>query len=132
MNNEIKKVLKNKNIDIEYMGMGTMSEYDTQKMRYYVLTINNNCFEYYEGVGLDILTADNKNDKILNAISCIVREYSCLDYCKDIEGFMSEFGYEDYKQAKTIYKQIKENNSKLDKIFTAEEIAILQEETADF
>ena len=126
------KVLDNKNIDIEYMGMSTMSEYDTQAMRYYVLTINNNCFEYYEGVGLDILTADNKNDKILNAISCLVREYSCLDYCKDIEDFMSEFGYEDYKQAKTIYKQIKENNSKLDKIFTTEEIAILQEETADF
>ena len=33
---------------------------------------------------------------------------------------------------KTIYKQIKENNSRLDRVFTAEEIAILQEETADF
>ena len=44
---------------------------------------------------------------------------------------MSEFGYEDYKQAKSIYKQIKENSSKLDKIFTIEELAILEEETAD-
>ena len=131
MSNEIKKVLEGKNVDIKYVGMGTMSEYDKQAMRHYVLTINNNCFEYYEGVGLDILTTDNREDKILNAITCLVREYTCLDYCKDIECFMSEFGYEDYKQANAIYKQIKENSSKLDKIFTIEELAILEEETAD-
>ena len=131
MNNEIKKVLEGKNIDIKYIGMGTMSEYDKQKMRYYVLTINNNCFEYYEGLGLDTLTADNRENKILNAITCLVREYTCLDYCKDIYCFMSEFGYEDYKQAKTIYKQIKENSNKLNKIFTIEELAILEEETVD-
>ena len=131
MNNEIKKVLEGKNIDIEYMGMGKMSEYDKQAMRYYVLTINDNCFKYYEGVGLDILTAENRENKILNAISCLIREYTCLDYCRDIESFMSEFGYENYKQAKAIYKQIKENNSKLDKIFTGEEFVILVEETAD-
>ena len=45
MNNKIKKVLESKDIDFEYMGMSTMSEYDTQAMRYYVLTINNNWFE---------------------------------------------------------------------------------------
>lgn len=132
MSNKIKKVLESKNIDFEYMGMGTMSEYDTQAMRYYVLTINNNCFEYYEGVGLDILTADNKESKILNAITCLVRDYFIKEYCTNVDDFMCEFGYKDYDHARRVYKQLQENNSRLEQVFTAEELRVLEEETADF
>ena len=132
MNNKIKKVLESKDIDFEYMGMGTMSEYDTQAMRYYVLTINNNCFEYFEGVGHDILTAENKENKILSAISCLVRDYFIKDYCDNVDDFMSEFGYTDYDHAQCVYKQLQENNSRLDRVFTAEELRVLEEETADF
>ena len=54
------------------------------------------------------------------------------EYCDNVDDFMSEFGYTDYDHAQCVYKQLQENNSRLEQVFTAEELRVLEEETADF
>ena len=128
---EIKEIINGKNINIEYIGLGKMDTLDKNIMRKYQLEINGEKFNYFEGLGLEELTAENKEEKITSALACIVREYSCLDYCNSVDSFASEYGYEDLEQAEEIFNQILENNAKLEKVLTHNEIYDLQDLTAE-
>lgn len=131
---EINRVLQAKNIDIEYIGMSTMNEYDTQVMRYYVLTINNYCFEYYEGVGLEELNELNRREKIISSVVCLINDYQYYQDFKfrTLDDFMSEFGYTDDEKAQKVFDIMGYNSQKLQKVFTAEELDYLLEQTADY
>ena len=81
-------------------------------------------FEYSEGFGLDVLNEQNGLEKVINALWCLLSDYSCI---YDIVEFIEEFGYEDLQEGKKIYNTIKENNEKLLNIFTEDEIEYLKD-----
>ena len=88
----------------------------------------------YNGNSITMLFHDNyKNesgkDEFLYAL---LQDSLGYEYCQDVNDFMLEFGYDDIKKAKQIYKACERQSKKLHKLFTDEEIEQLQEEFQDF
>ena len=97
-------------------------------MIFFILKINSFCFDYSEGLGCELLTKANKQDKLLNAFWCLLSDYNAVKF-NDFYDFVCEFGYnqnaEALKQGNEVYNQIKENNKKLETLFSNDEIDFL-------
>lgn len=113
-------ILKQKDFDLLYKGI-------KNNMYCYTLIIDKVKFDYFEGLGLDHLTINNKYDKILNALWCILQDSDTLTFFKSITDFMQEYGYLDYTKALQVYNTCKTTKKKLDKLFTCQEINILND-----
>lgn len=97
--------------------------FDNNKRQYnYTLVIDDKKFNYFEGSGNKPLNAENKNDKIINALWCILSDYSFKDY--SISEMMDALGY-DCSEAKRILNAINRNSERLEAIFTDEEMEFL-------
>lgn len=95
----------------------------------YILYIDNEEFNYSEGIGNKKLDRQNKQDKILNAIWCLLSDRQCVMNSQDFWDFAYQFGYdgdlETIKKGKRIYETIKINNEKLLKCFSNEQLDFL-------
>lgn len=92
--------------------------YDTDKKQYkYTLYINDLKFDYFEGVGNEKLTAENKQDKLLNAVWCLLSDRQCVNNSIDFYDFACEYGYnlnaDSLKKGHKIFNDIQKNNEKL-------------------
>lgn len=122
---EVINILEKHNFYITYEGKDFMNEEDKNVMYKYYVEIDGVKFDYYEGLGCDMLDAENTSDKIINALWCILNEINYI--YDDLDDFMLNYGYEDRTQARKIYNQIKVNDKKMRGIFTEEEIGALTE-----
>lgn len=95
--------------------------------RQYMLYINDIGFEYSEGEANEMINSRNKQEKILNAIWCVLMDISCYLESKDFIEFAENFGYNNYREAQRIYEACKVNYEKMLKLFTESEIEFLQE-----
>lgn len=105
-------------------------ELDTKEKQYkYILYINDLQFAYFEGIGNEKLTDTNKQDKMLNAIWCLLSDRQCIIYNDNEYDFMCEYGYnknaQTMEQGHKIYNDILLNNKKLLKCFNAEQLDFL-------
>lgn len=113
----------------------TQCEYDliplpeTKENYNYILKIDDKFFDYHEGKGNEKLNKQNKNDKIINAIWCLLSDRDCTKYTDNEFDFICEFGYdqnaETMKKGHFIYNSILENNEKLKKCFLIEQLEFL-------
>lgn len=112
--------------DFAIIGVGRDTD-GSYKYQFEIFTDNKNeIFEYSEGRGCEVLTKENGMNKIINALWCLLTDYSCVvDY--SLVEFMKEFGYDSLKQGEEIYNAILENNKKLLNIFDSEEIEFLKD-----
>lgn len=123
---QVEHILNQCEYDLVYVG------YDADKKQYkYTLYINDLKFDYFEGVGNEKLTAENKQDKLLNAVWCLLSDRSCVTCFDNEYDFICEFGYnEDAKsmeQGHNIYNNILKNNEKLLKAFSNEQLDFLSD-----
>lgn len=120
---EVIAILSKVEFNIEYIKQGGTS-YDYKfSIIYNEKTFN---FDYGEGFGNAILDNSNKENKIINALWCLLTDYRCVvDY--SLVEFMQEFGYDSLKEGEEIYNKILEDNKKLLQVFTEQEIDILGE-----
>ena len=102
-----------------------MWEDDKNDMYKYIVEIDNKKFNYFEGLGNAMIDAENTNDKIIDALWCILNEINYI--YSDLDDFMIENCYEDRTKARKIYNQIMKNKQKMYDIFTSEEIGTLTE-----
>lgn len=117
---QVYNILKKKAFKLDYKGVH-------DKMYRYTFYIDNTSFEYFEGLGHEKLNNDNLHEKVINALWCIINDADTLTFFKSIDSFMTEFGYLDYKQALKVFKGCKQTKEKLVKLFTRQELNILQE-----
>lgn len=119
---EVIAILDKVEFNIEYVGQQKCYDYK------FSIIYNGKTFDfdYGEGFGNAILDSSNKENKIINALWCLLSDYRCVvDY--SLVEFMQEFGYDSLKEGEEIYNTILENNKKLLQIFTEQEIDILGE-----
>lgn len=94
---------------------------ETKQQYNYILLIDDKQFDYHEGKGNEKLNKQNKNDKIINAIWCLLSDRDCVN-CFDEYNFICEFGYNEnadkLKEGHLVYNSILENNEKLKKCFS--------------
>lgn len=105
-------------------------ELDNKTKQYkYILYINDVAFDYFEGIGNEKLTDTNKQDKILNAVWCLLSDRQYILYNNNEYDFICEFGYNENAQSMAkghkIYNDILINNRKLLKCFNAEQLEFL-------
>ena len=121
---QVEKILNTCNYNIKFVG-------EDFRNYYYKLYINKFAFNYFEGKGNDELNDDNKNDKIINAVWCLLIDRQSINYCNNEYDFICEFGYnenaETMKNGHKIYNDILENNKKLAKFFDDEQLDFLTE-----
>lgn len=102
---------------------------ETKKQYNYILLIDDKKFDYHEGKGNEKLNKQNKNDKIINAIWCLLSDRDCVKYTGNEYDFLCEFGYNEnadkLKEGHFIYNSILENNEKLKKCFSNEQLEFL-------
>ena len=122
---DVINILEKHNFYITYEGKGKMWDDDKNEMYKYIVEIDNKKFNYFEGLGNAMLDAENTNDKIINALWCILNEINYI--YSDLDDFMIENCYEDRAKARKIYNQIMKNKQKMYDIFTSEEIGTLTE-----
>lgn len=113
-------ILKNLTFSIKYIGTEIAKGYK------YIVTIYKNekkaDFEYFEGIGNDLLDLENALDKVLNCIYCIVTDFVLVEEL-DLLDFIDEFEYNNtLKEGERIYNLILENNKKLLEILDKTEI----------
>lgn len=121
---QIEKILNQCEYDLEYIGK------DSRNNQFkYILHINDIKFDYFEGIGNETLTAENKQNKILNAIWCLLSDRFCVRWADDAYDFICKYGYNNDAQAlkrgHSIYHQILKNNEKLLKCFSEEQLDFL-------
>ena len=119
-------ILKKKKFDIKYVGLDKMNEEDNYKMYHYKFMIDKEIFDYYEGVGHDLIEDNNKHDKILNALYCVLQDGDAFNLFRTAREFGREFGYEEYEKAQRIFKLCKITSIKLSRVFTKEELTNLR------
>lgn len=119
----INEILSNKDTSVEYLGKSKMFEDDKQLMYKYEITINNEIFNYYEGLGFE----EDNDDVLVNGVMCLISDYKTIDYITDLDDFIEEFGYDNYYKAKMIYNLMIKNYKKMNNVFTEEEIDKLTE-----
>ena len=99
----------------------------------YILSIKNiktgsiEEFDYSEGIGNAKIDDNNKLEGIINALWCMISDFSC--YYMDFEEFVDTFGYgkEEVDNVLNIWNKINENNSKLLKLMSDDDIDMLRE-----
>lgn len=120
-------ILKKKAFDIELLGIDKMHNEDKQPMYHYKLSIDNLSFNYFEGLGHDTLDKNNKYDKIINALHCLLLDADTINFFKSIDDFANEFGYTSISQTIKVFNACKEINDKLGQLFTKQELHELRE-----
>ena len=119
---QVERILNQCEYDLKYIVL-------KDNQRIYNLYINDICFKYFEGIGNKPLNEENKQDKILNAIWCLLSDRQCVINSRDFYDFVCEYGYnenaEQLKKGKEIYEAIKINNEKLLKCFSNEQLDFL-------
>lgn len=123
---QAENILNQCEYDLVYVG------YDADYKQYkYILYINDLKFGYREGVGNEKLTAENKQDKLLNAVWCLLSDRACVTYSDNEYDFICEFGYNEnaksMEQGHNIYNNILNNNKKLLKAFSNEQLDFLSD-----
>ena len=121
---QVEKILNQCEYYLEYIGK------DSRNNQFkYILHINDIKFDYFEGIGNKPLNEENKQDKILNAIWCLLSDRQCVINSRDFYDFVCEYGYnenaEQLKKSKEIYEAIKINNEKLLKCFSSWQLDFL-------
>lgn len=120
-------ILNKKDISLEYLGLGKMNKDDKYDMYHYTLNIDEQRFDYFEGLGHDKLNKENRQEKVLNALYCIIQDGDTITFFKSIDNFMREFGYVDFIQAQSVYNKCKDTRKKLSLLFTIGELNVLRE-----
>ena len=104
---------------------------ETKQQYNYILLIDDKQFSYHEGKGNEKLTSKNKNDKIINAIWCLLSDRGYTKYTSNEYDFLCEFGYNEnadkLKEGHFVYNSILEKNEKLKKCFSNEQLDFLTE-----
>lgn len=123
---QVENILNQCEYDFVYVG------YDADNKQYkYILYINDLKFDYFEGVGNEKLTAENKQDKLLNAVWCLLSDRACVIHYDNEYDFLCEFGYNEnaktMEQGHNIYNDILKNNEKLLKAFSNEQLDFLSD-----
>jgi hypothetical protein len=59
---------------------------------------------------------------LLSVLDCLFSDRTSLLNARNVNDFMCECGYTDYKQAEKIMKAIERNNKKLEHLFSKEEL----------
>ena len=70
------------------------------------------------------LNKSNKRDFVY----CLLSDAQAYECAKDVNGFMDEFCYTDYTEAKRIYNACKKQHERICKLFTSTETEILDRE----
>lgn len=121
---KVLEVLKNVNFEIDY------NEEKNGNGYYYIITIERNNkkqnFDYMEGIAHETLTDDNKQEKIINALHCIMSDLNCI-YDRTVIDFIEEFGYDDIREGEKVFNDILEEERKIKTLFSQDEIDIMQE-----
>lgn len=112
-------ILKDKTFDLVFTHKDTMF--------HYVFIINDTTFDYGEGLGHEPMTEENKHDKIINALYCVLSDADTMNFFKSIDDFANEFGYTSISQTIKVFYSCQETNEKLNKIFTKQELHELRE-----
>ena len=120
-------ILKTKHFELELVGIDKMHNEDKQPMYHYTLTINDTTFNYFEGLGHEPMTEENKHDKIINALHCLLLDADTMNFFKSIDDFANEFGYTSISQTIKVFNACKEINDKLGQLFTKQELHELRE-----
>lgn len=114
---QVENILNQCEYDLIYKGL------DEKNKRYkYILFINDLQFAYFEGIGNVKLNNENKQDKMLNAIYCLLIDRQCVNNSIDEYDFLCEYGYnenaETLKKGHKIFNDIQANNAKLLKVLS--------------
>lgn len=121
---KVEHILNQCEFDLIYKGL------DEKRKQYkYILYINDLQFGYNEGIGNAKLNSENKQDKMLNAIWCLLTDRQCVNNSASEYDFLCEFGYnkdaETLKNGHRIFNYIQVNNAKLLKAFSGEQLDFL-------
>ena len=119
------EILKNHNFDLISNGIG-FNENTHTKMYTYKFKIGRYSFKYFEGMGNEKMTEENKLDKMIVSLWCLLSDYQITSDCVNADDFIKEFGYEE-KEGEKIYKSILNIKQKLRSIFTENELNTLAE-----
>lgn len=112
-------ILKNKNMDLFFIHKDTMY--------HYIFLIEDTTFEYSEGLGHEPITEQNKKEKIINALHCVLLDGDTMNFFKSIDDFANEFGYTSISQAIRVFYLCQETHEKLKHLFTQEELQELKD-----
>lgn len=119
---QVEHILNQCEYDLEYL---TTNE----NKRKYNLIINDLKFSYFEGMGHELVNSRNKQDKMLNAIWCLLSDMSFYNQSATEYDFIYEMGYNDnaktMEEGHKIYLTIQRNNEKLLKCFSQEQLEFL-------
>ena len=124
---QVEHILNQCEYNIQYHGITTDNGYE---QRTYILYINDIKFNYAEGIGLEKLNNENKQDKMLNAVWCLLIDRQCVNYADNNEyNFICEYGYNKNAQSMAkghkVYNDILNNNEKLLKCFNSQQLDFL-------
>ena len=100
-------ILKNKAI---YCNTPKIELENGVQYRHYQFTINGVYFPYFEGIRVK---HNNTEEKILNALWCLLRDSVSYMNIHNFNDFCAEFGYTDEIEAKEVYKAMGRNYNKL-------------------
>lgn len=121
-------VIEKSKLTLNYQGIDRMNKNDKQEMNHYKATIVHNrkqmTIDFYTGLGW------NREPNIKDILSSMVMDYSSKNM--EVEEFQSEFGYDNYYEAKHILHKLKLNARKMDKLYSEEQIKELQELLQDY
>lgn len=117
-------IMKKKHFDLEHLGV---AEFHDTTMNLYKFTIDNIPFSYYEGLGHELLTAENKANKIISALHCVLLDADTMNFYKSIDSFANDMGFTSISQAINTFYLCKETKAKLEQLFTKQELSTLTE-----
>lgn len=112
-------ILRDKTFDLVFVHKDTMY--------HYVFLINDTTFNYSEGLGHEPMTEENKGEKLVNALHCVLLDADTMNFFKSIDDFANEFGYTSISQAIKTFYLCQETHDKLSKLFSSQEIQELRE-----
>lgn len=112
-------ILRDKTFDLVFVHKDTMY--------HYVFLINDTTFNYSEGLGYEPMTEENKGEKIVNALHCVLLDADTMNFFKSIDDFANEFGYTSISETLKVFYSCQETNEKLSKLFTKQELQELRD-----
>lgn len=123
---KVENILNQCKYDLIFNGIN-----EKEKQYKYILYINDIKFDYFEGMGNEKLNNTNKQDKLLNAIWCLLTDRQCVNNCGNFYQFACDYGYNfnttTLENGYKIYNDINSNNTKLLKCFNEEQLDFLTE-----
>ena len=108
---------------------GTIDKKDwNQKVNSYKVTLQYNnvkhTYNFFQGLGI------KENPSIESVLHSLLLDVNST--CYNYDDFINEFGYEDNKQSKSIYKACLKTSEKLDKMFNSNELEELNNLLQDY